>query len=284
MVGVVRKALRGLGFEVHRIPREQPGLYDGYARESLSERRFYNIGAGNFFHPYWTNVDYSTEHYRDEQSAPFLSYDLMALQPLPIDDARAELVYTSHTVEHISDAAAQNLFDQAYRILKPGGLFRLTTPDFDLEHAAFRRRDRQMFFWIDQYSAPGTWEHLYTMPLGQASLEQVFLEHFATQLTEISRAPSPRKYSSEEIAAAFGRGSAEQVIQDFCTQCRWSADFPGSHINWWNLGKAERMMHRAGFQEVYRSAFGQSAAPPMRDTRLFDNTHPRISLYVEAVR
>jgi SAM-dependent methyltransferase len=284
MLRIARKALRRLGIEVHRIPREQPTLYRVYPTESLIGRRFYNIGAGNFYHPYWTNVDYATEHYREEQTAPFLSFDLMSLRSLPIADNSAELVYTSHTVEHISDAAAQNLFDNAHRILKRGGFFRLATPDFDLEYSAFRRGDRELFFWTEWYSAPGTWEQLYTMPLDQAPIEQLFLEHFATQLTELSKAPSHRKYSSEEIAAAFGNGSGERVVADFCRQCQWSAEFPGSHINWWNYAKAERMLRQAGFKNIYRSAYGQSSAPPMRNTALFDNTHPKISLYVEAER
>jgi hypothetical protein len=32
------------------------------------------------------------------------------------------------------------------------------------------------------------------------------------------------------------------------------------------------------------SGWGQSVIPPLRDTNLFDNTHPKISLYVEALK
>ena len=43
------------------------------------------------------------------------------LEPLPIADSSAEVVYTlAHTVEHINNEAAQNMFNEAYRILKPG--------------------------------------------------------------------------------------------------------------------------------------------------------------------
>ena len=57
-----------------------------------------------------------------------------------------------------------------------------------------------------------------------------------------------------------------------------------NHRNWWTWGKAERMLREAGFDDVWLSAYGQSYGPAMRNTMIFDSTHPRISLYVEATR
>ena len=44
------------------------------------------------------------------------------------------------------------------------------------------------------------------------------------------------------------------------------------------------MLKLAGFKEVYKSSYCQSRSPILRDPNFFDNTHPDISLYVEAVK
>ena len=106
-----------------------------YPAESLSKRLFFNIGSGAFKNEYWTNVDYASTWYENQQeSGIHINHDLLSLKPLPIPDNVAEAVYTSHTVEHITDTAAQCMFTEAWRILKPGGQFRVTTPDTDLHY------------------------------------------------------------------------------------------------------------------------------------------------------
>ncbi len=57
---------------------------------------------------------------------------------------------------------------------------------------------------------------------------------------------------------------------------------PGNHINWWNKAKLIQMLQTAGFGKVYGSGYGQSSCPVLRDTIMFDDTHPKRSLYVEA--
>jgi hypothetical protein len=60
--------------------------------------------------------------------------------------------------------------------------------------------------------------------------------------------------------------------------------YPGNHVNWWTKEKVHASLTRAGFSNVYVSAYGQSFAAPLRDTNYFDNTQPRISFYVEATK
>jgi hypothetical protein len=44
-------------------------LYEQYfPKESIDQRRFYNVGAGRFSHPFWTNLDKVSEHYKDRLS------------------------------------------------------------------------------------------------------------------------------------------------------------------------------------------------------------------------
>ena len=73
----------------------------------------------------------------------FVEYNLMAIEPLPFDDNSIEVIYSSHTIEHVSDEAIQNLLKESYRVLKKGGGIRLTTPDIELEYNAFKNNERK---------------------------------------------------------------------------------------------------------------------------------------------
>lgn len=117
----IRNLLQNFGYDIIRINNNYQSNYSFYSKESLEEKRFYNIGAGSFFHPYWTNIDYSTNHYQKHQKSPFINHNLMDKNPLPLPDNCAEVCYSSHTIEHISTDAAFHMFSEIYRILKRGG-------------------------------------------------------------------------------------------------------------------------------------------------------------------
>lgn len=258
-------------------------LYSAYPAESIEKKRFYNIGAGSFSHPCWTNIDHASKHYEKIQKHGFIEYDLMQMQQMPIADNTAEIVYSSHTIEHVSDRAVKNMLKESFRILKPGGVIRLTTPDAELDYQAYKRNDRLYYYWIEWYSKNGTWENNYKCPLSKASTHQIFLHHHASQLCEINKDDTPlHKYSDKEIEEAFLRNPSAQTIDYFTQQCKFNPAYPGNHINWWTHDKIATFLKEAGFVQPYRSGWGQSSVPVLRDTNYFDNTHPKISLYVEA--
>src|SRR5690348_7325496 len=122
---VIHAGLQRVGYELQRVsdPTDDGDLYRRlYSADSLDRRAFYNIGAGSFWHPYWTNVDHPSGWYGDAQGdRVHIAWDAESGEPLPIADGTAEIFYTSHTVEHLTDAAVSALFQEAYRALKPGG-------------------------------------------------------------------------------------------------------------------------------------------------------------------
>ena len=87
-------------------------VYDRlYNKDILDKKPFYNIGAGrNFYHPYWINVDYDSEWYKNEISKNIINHNLMSIEPIPIEKDSVEIIYTSHTIEHISEKAVFKLF------------------------------------------------------------------------------------------------------------------------------------------------------------------------------
>ncbi len=259
-------------------------FYQQYTTSQLADKAFYNIGAGSFSHPCWTNVDFASEHYQRHQQANFIHYDLTALEPLPITDNSAEIIYSSHTVEHVNDAAVENLLAHAYRALKPGGCIRLTMPDAELEYLAYARNDRLFFDWIDRYQKKDKWRRVFAVSPSKVSLEQVFISQVAGQLSQLSKDNSSDKLSDDEIKAIFQKNPQVEALDLFCKRCSFNPDFPGQHMNWWSETKLRAFLQKAGFTKVYRSGYGQSLLLPLRDTRYFDSTRPRISLYMEAFK
>lgn len=279
--------LRDRGIVVRRTFEDRDRfLYRStYSEDALVNRRFYNVGAGLFSHPFWTNVDFPSVHYGVVQSKQsFIPHDLMSLQPLAIESGTAEVVYTSHTVEHVKDKAVAKLFSEAYRVLKPGGFLRVTTgPDADTDFAAMTRNDAAWFYWDEDISQSG-WQRDYLQPPVTVSLKQRWLFDFASAASENCRHPAKRKFSDAEIDSILSANSFEAALDIFADAVDFQPDHPGLHVSWWTHDKAIRMMREAGFKTVYRSGHGQSRCPVLRNTWYFDNTHPQISLYVEALK
>jgi predicted SAM-dependent methyltransferase len=258
-----------------------------YPTESLSEKRFYNIGAGDFHHPFWTNVDGGNDYrvnWKGKVSGT-IEHDLFDHQPLPVPDNSAELVYTSHTIEHVDDKSVEFLLADCFRMLKPGGTIRIVTPDIDLSYQAWRRKDRSFFYWIgDEYVNKNLEKQCLNTPLLIASTAQIWLEEFAAGASQITTVGGPKRLSDQDLEELFTKMPYENAL-NYCTSlCSVEQQklYPFRHMNWFNANKMHRMLSHAGFKTVRKSAYLQSYIPVMRNSGFFDYTQPQLSLYMEA--
>ena len=80
-----------------------------------------NLGGGNVLFDRWLTADLS----------PRADVYVDVTRPLPLPDARIDLVYMEEVVEHIPLGDAKALLAECHRILRPGGCLRLTTPSLD---------------------------------------------------------------------------------------------------------------------------------------------------------
>lgn len=261
---MLRSLFETTGFEIRRLP--SVGV-DDYVRlfgaAAVNEKRFYNVGAGAFSHPCWTNLDCASTWYETVQR-DFIEYNLMGVRPIPIPDGTAEIIYSSHVIEHIEEDAVARFFRECHRALRPGGILRITCgPDADLDLAALRRGDEDWFYW-DRSARP---------------IEHKWLYHLATSLAPHDGTHC-HKFSVAEVREALAQPDALDRLTGLV---HYQYKRPGNHVSWWNADKLLCFMREAGF-DAYRSGHGQSVCPVLRNTRFFDNTHPQISLYVEAVR
>ena len=81
------------------------------------------LGAGGNILQGWLNTDY--------QPMTSAVHQLDASTRFPFEDNTFDYVYSEHMIEHLSFAQGQVMLSETYRVLKPGGRFRLTCPDFE---------------------------------------------------------------------------------------------------------------------------------------------------------
>jgi SAM-dependent methyltransferase len=255
-----------------------------FGSDEAARARLFNIGAGQWTHPGWTNLDLppQSEAYARIQS-PCVFHDLVAERELPIPSDTAAALYCSHVVEHLPQDVVQNLMAEAHRCLRPGGVFRIVTgPCADQDWNALWRGDRSWWFWMDQPDFVNT---IQGDPAAM-TVHDRWLHHLATPRSPYSRTPSDRKFTSDELSRLAGeyREDPRPVLDLLTRGIPFSYKSPGDHISWWNYTKLAECLGAAGFRTITRSAYGQSTTLIMRDMRYFDRTYPQISVYVEGIK
>lgn len=81
------------------------------------------IGCGSNPLEGWLNTDVMTNLHN---GSPMY---LDAGKPFPIPDTSFDYIYSEHLFEHLTYPQATNMLNECYRIMKPGGVIRIATPN-----------------------------------------------------------------------------------------------------------------------------------------------------------
>ncbi len=243
---------------------------------SLSRRKkpvFVNIGSGGWSHPEWHALDKLNDWYKTAQENKVdYDHDLCSSEPLPFDSNSLEAVFCSHVIEHLPNNNVQFIFEEVYRVLAPGGYFRVTCPDVKLIYNAYQRKDE---FFMNRFA----FHKIYS----SNSITASFLHCFAAVLAEHHPYNKINKISDQVFEEIFAQYSFEEALDYFCKMIPLETQslYPSCHCNWFHHDKVIDMLRIANFNRVWKSSFGQSHSPAMVDTKFFDTTQPWMSLYVE---
>lgn len=80
-----------------------------------------HLGCGSRYIPGFVHVD----------ALPASHVDIVGpVERLPMDDASVSLIYASHILEHFGRYEYKAVLQEWFRVLKPGGILRLSVPDF----------------------------------------------------------------------------------------------------------------------------------------------------------
>jgi predicted SAM-dependent methyltransferase len=121
--------------------------------ENLRDKKHLKIhlGCGPELKPEWINIDFNPNPQGLENGSSdvtFINYDLRSGQ-LPFADNSCEIIYSSHFFEHLECAQGTILMRDCYRVLQPGGVFRISLPTFDELFSAYLARDFKHLDLVD---------------------------------------------------------------------------------------------------------------------------------------
>lgn len=127
----------------------------GIIRRYLSSTRCTKLQVGTGFngHDGWLNADILPRNK--------CHIYLDATQPMPFRDDTFDFIYAEHMIEHIGYRSAQQFVRECHRVLRPGGILRMSTPDLGIitgmyANPATPRVDRYIDFLTRRLEAPSS--------------------------------------------------------------------------------------------------------------------------------
>jgi predicted SAM-dependent methyltransferase len=92
------------------------------AAQRLRHHSRLHLGCGSHILPGWANIDMG-----DGSIAEVIRLDL--LEPLPVAAASADFIFSEHLIEHLTPEEGRRLLNECRRLLRPGAVLRISTPD-----------------------------------------------------------------------------------------------------------------------------------------------------------
>ena len=258
------KRIRHFARKVHPLTYNKilkKSIFD-YMDKSIDQKKLMvDVGAAYSYRRHWKIMDFSTDHYFFLPGIIDYNFDLTSGKNFPFKNNSVSFFYSSHTLEHIPVTFCQHIFNEFFRCLKPGGCVRLTMPDFDKAANAFEQNNIDYFYPYDD-------------PIGERFL-QIFAMH------------KIGKISNDKIKNDFISIPKEKFADNYISDVNLSMVKKFGHrlhVNWWNFEKAKSFLQNAGFKEIYQSEPNKSKFIELQDKKLFDHRHPKLSMYIEAIK
>lgn len=107
-----------------------------------------NFGCGGRFAANWTNIDFHSDDGRVQR--------VNLLSGFPFADGTFQSVYSSHVLEHFDRTQGRFLLQEAFRVLRKGGVLRIVVPDLQGSCLEYMRilqlpdgsEKRKLYNWI----------------------------------------------------------------------------------------------------------------------------------------
>lgn len=86
-----------------------------------------NIGCGTDYKKGWINIDNNSDNNIEKLD---LNWDMR--YPLPFPENSVDYIFNEHFIEHLTVEEGQKAIKDLMRVLKPGGVMRIATPDLEV--------------------------------------------------------------------------------------------------------------------------------------------------------
>ncbi len=153
-----------------------------------------------------------------------------------------------------TDEAVKNLLFECYRVLKPGGIIRIITPNLDYLYELYINNENILDLWRDRFNPL-----LFYREFCETDIHQLFLQNIATQLSELSiDLSSPQKISDDDFQRIVAQFPYPEFLKYISDQCNFNPELPANHINWLTYKKINSMFIGASFINIWKSAYAQT--------------------------
>jgi len=284
MLNLARKKIENLlGIRFIKVKGSMFSERD-YALASTEVKQpiFLNLGGAEFKRPYWKTTDMRSKHYETRQKKnDLIELDLSEISEYPFESCSFDAIYCTQVCEHLPYEAVEHMFKEAYRILRPGGSFRVACPDADLCIAAYIRNDR--LFWapvLEYYSKNKRWQKNFLADPNTVAIEQLLLN---TLFSSLSALRSKGHVSSDEVMERF-TSNPEEALSYFERICVYDRQMPQLHVSYWNAKRFHEVSQKTQFSQCYRSAFNQSWSPILRRVEFERAAYTHHNIYFECAK
>ena len=278
----ILKGLRAKGIHMKRIGYGD--YWNQLLRPQLDEKTYVNVGAGDFRLGGWQLLDYETPDYEYPSDLAFVQYDLTSGKPMPFRDGVVDGIYCSHVIEHFKNDIAFFLFKEFERVLRPGGVARIATPDAALAWRALKSGDEAFFIWDYWNASGGRYKSFATESPATWAIEHKWLHRFATERVPMDRSESDFKMELEEVREYLDSMSYHEIHDALTAPLTYKYEKSSNHINWFDYEKLSSIVAQSSNLQVQKSAFLQSIDSQMRVEGHFDATWPQMSMFVDLVK
>jgi len=236
--------------------------------------KYLNVGGGPFEHREdgWANLDYKFEASAYKRKKYWgnidIEYNLMSGKPMPILSDSYDAVYSEHTIEHLTEDMVLYLFKEVYRILKPGGVFRVSCPDAD--------------WFYDSLVSPGKHKEsisdVWSVRKPDASPEYRFLDALCSPLSGV--------LTDQDVQGMLTSMPKKVVFKALTSSVttKEQADRPGEHNSCWNHLRLDKALTEAGFSTISQPLPPNESSCEAFKAGYIDTTVPICSIRIEAVK
>ncbi len=181
-----------------------------------------HVGCGPIYKKGYVNIDVFDSTVADR---------IMSAYHLEFPDDSASLVECMHTLEHLGAAKSIYALAEFFRVLKPGGVLLLETPDIEATFANFlkngEKQRKLLMNWIYGLDSPGM-GHRYCFPrellsrmLKETGFKDIQLKRFATKSVQPTlriKCRKPESYVAHQIISRVRRSLVDIGLVDLNDQ------------------------------------------------------------------
>lgn len=196
MSGARQDPLDGLRWRLQALPvKFGSAIAPGWMGRKAASATKLHLGCGSHILDGWSNLDIAGP-------SGVVRFDLN--RPLPLTSSSVELVYSEHFIEHVTLSQGLQLLRECARVLVPGGVLRVSTPD--LERLVHAYLEGQTDEWGDMGWRPSTSCDLLNEGMRSWGHQYLWDEHRLTNALQTSGFSDVRRLARHDSDVPDLRG------------------------------------------------------------------------------